>query len=163
MSELTPEQHGDCFIEIVALAGGDESHVFVDIMLNMYRLWAYESYLTFKMIIPGQPPALRLPGRAKLLIEGADWELLASRENGVHRMIRFPPGRTQRHMSFVGVQVSDVVDAVVPGNRDGWGEQIRTLIINPEPALSNHRTGFVCNDVLGVMNGDLEKFWEERE
>jgi protein subunit release factor B len=162
MSAMTVD-HGDgCYIDLLALAGGDESHVFVDIILNMYRLWAYEAYLTFRMIEPTQAPTLRLPGRAKLVIEGADWELLASRENGVHRMIRFPPGKTQRHMSFVGVQVSDRVDAPLPEGRDGWGEQIRTLIINPEPALKNHRTGFVCNDVVGVMNGDLEKFWEEK-
>lgn len=162
MSDLAQEGREGCYIDIVALAGGDESHVFVYITLNMYRLWAYEAYLTFRMIEPAHPPALRLPGRAKLLIEDADPELLAARENGVHRMIRFPPGRTQRHMSFVGVQISDRVDAPLPEGRDGWGEQIRTLIINPEPALKNHRTGFACTDVAGVMNGDLEKFWEER-
>lgn len=162
MSVMTVDHSDGCYIDLLALAGGDESHVFVDIMLNMYRLWAYESYLTFRMIEPTRPPSLRLPGRAKLVIEGADRELLASRENGIHRMIRFPPGKTQRHMSFVGVQVSDRADAPLPENRDSWGEQIRTLIIYPEPALKNHRSGFVCNDVVGVMAGDLEKFWEER-
>jgi protein subunit release factor B len=162
MSQPDQDRQEDCYIDIVALHGGDESHVFVDIMLNMYRLWAYESCLTFRSINAASGVGMRLPGRAKLLIEGADRSLLASRENGVHRMIRFPPGRTQRHMSFVGVRVSGSADAVLPEGRDGWGEQIRSLIINPEPSLTNHRTGFVTSDIVGVMSGDLQRFWEER-
>lgn len=162
MTDEAVDMSQSCYIDIAALAGGDESHLFVDIMRNMYRLWAYEAYLAFRVIDPAQPLGLRLPAQVKLLIDGADREVLASRENGVHRMIRTPPGKTQRHMSFIGVRVSDRADRPLPENRDGWGEQIRTLIVNPEPALKNHRSGFVCGDLVGVLNGDLERFWEER-
>ena len=162
MNEQAQDKPQTCYIDIQALVGGDESHVFLDIMLTIYRRWAYEDYLAFTLLEPAEPTGRRLPGRVKIFIEGADWTLLAARENGVHRMIRVPPGRTQRHMSFVGVRVSDSADTPLPEGRDGWGEQIRTLIVNPEPALKNHRTDFVCTDVAGVMAGDLNQFWEEK-
>ncbi len=79
------------FIDIVALAGGDESHVFVDMVLNMYRLWAYGNYRDCRLIEPSGTAMPRPPGRAKLCIEDTDWRALAARENGVHRLIRLPP------------------------------------------------------------------------
>jgi protein subunit release factor B len=162
MSDRAPKNPQRCTIDIVALIGGDESHAFVDMMLTMYRLWAYNHHYAIRLLEPAEWKNHNTIGRVKLLIEGADWEMLASRENGVHRIIRIPPGQTQRHMSFVGVRVSDAQDAPLPRDQDGWGEQIRSLMVNPEPALKNHRTGFVCTDIVGVMAGDLEQFWEER-
>jgi peptide chain release factor 2 len=157
-----PDPTQNCVIDVVALMGGEESHVFVDMMLNMYSLWAYNHHLPFRLLEPAQRAFHRPTERAKLLIEGADWQLLAARENGVHRMIRIPPGKTQRHMSFVGVRVTAEADTPLPEEQDGWGEQIRSLIVNPEPALKNHRSGFVCHDIVGVLAGDLDQFWEER-
>ncbi len=149
------------FIDIVALAGGDESHLFVDMVLNMYRLWAYGNDRDFRLIEPSGTSALRRTGRAKLCIESADWRMLAARENGVHRLIRLPPGGSQRHTSFVGVRVSDSADTPLPVDGSAWGEQIRSLIVHPEQVLVNHRTGFRCRDIVGVMAGDLEQFWRE--
>ncbi len=149
------------FIDIVALAGGDESHVFVDMVLNMYRLWAYGNDRDCRLIELSGASMPRPPGRAKLCIEDTDWQALAARENGVHRLIRLPPGGSQRHTSFVGVRVSDSANTPLPIDGSAWGEQIRSLIVHPEPALVNHRTGFRCKDIVGVMAGDLEQFWRE--
>ncbi len=109
------------FIDIVALAGGDESHVFVDMVLNMYRLWAYGNDRDFRLIEPSGTSALRPRGRAKLCIANADWRMLAARENGVHRLIRLPPGGSQRHTSFVGVLVSDSADTAHARRRQRLG------------------------------------------
>ena len=162
MSDINAEYRERCWIDLMALAGGDESHVFLDMMVVMYSLWAYNHHRPFRMVRPGKGPDGRPTGRASLLIENVAWEWLAARENGVHRMIRIPPGQVQRHMSFVGVRVSGSADTPLPASPADWGEQIRSLIVNPEPALKNHRTGFVCTDIVGVMAGDLEQLWEER-
>lgn len=151
-----------CYIDIIALAGGDESITFVDMMLSMYSLWAYNHGFVFTVVEPRKIVDGSVTGRVKLRIAGADPAFLAERENGIHRMIRTPPGKTQRHMSFAAVRVSDTVDAVLPQGHDSWGDEIRSLIINPEPCVKNHRTGYICRDTVGVFSGDLEQFWEER-
>lgn len=162
MSERTIDHHEGCYIDLMALAGGAESHVFLDIMLTQYSLWAYHHDHPYRLIEPVLRPSSPHNGRARLLIEGVDWQTFAARENGVHRMIRIPPRQSRRHMSFVGIRVSGSPDTPWPEGPEGWGEQIRSLIIDPEPALKNHRTGFVCPDIVGVITGNLEQFWEER-
>lgn len=162
MSDRAVDHREGCYIDLMALAGGNESHAFLDMMVTMYSLWAYNHHHPFRRIDPRQRSDSSLVGWARLLIEGADPLLLAARENGVHRMIRIPPGQDRRHMSFVGIRVSGSADTPLPEGPEQWGEQIRSLIVNPDPALKNHRTGFVCTDIVGVMAGDLEQFWEER-
>lgn len=162
MSDNRIEQPRGCYIDIVPLAGGDESLVFVDMILSMYSLWAYNHHLPFELIEPRERIYGSTMGRAKLRIVGADPAMLAERENGIHRMIRIPPGKTQRHMSFVAVRVSETADAPLPQGHDGWGDQVRSLVVEPDAYLKNHRTGFVCPDIVGVYAGDLEQFWEER-
>lgn len=162
MRDDTPEQLSSCNIDIVALAGGDESVTFVDMLLSMYSLWAYNHHFRFTRVEPRESRNGSAMGRAKLRIVGADAAMLAERENGIHRMIRIPPGKTQRHMSFAAVQVSGSADAALPPGRDGWGNEIRSLVVEPEAYVKNHRSGYVCHDIVGVLAGDLEKFWEER-
>ncbi|MDP2800724.1 MAG: PCRF domain-containing protein [Phreatobacter sp.] len=162
MFDDAADQPVSCYIDIVALAGADEGHAFVDMMLNMYRLWAYNHHLHFQVVFPRKLVERGGIDRAKLRIDGADPDMLASRENGVHRMIRTPPGKTQRRMALIGVRVCDAADAPLPEAPYGWGEQIRSLIVDPHPCVKNHCTGFECQDTVGVIAGDLDQFWEER-
>lgn len=162
MSGNEPDRTRSSCIDIVALHGGDESMVFVDMMLTMYSLWAGSQGLPFKVIEPKRTAIGRSAGRARLRIDGVDPAWLGERENGVHSMIRIPEGETRRHMSFVGIRVSRAANAPLPTAQDDWGEQIRSLVTAPYQSLTNRLTGFVCHDTAEVLAGDLDRFWQER-
>ncbi len=93
---------------------------------------------------------------------GADPDRLAGTENGIHRLIRTPPGQIRRRIALAGVRVSDFNRTPLPGTKEDWGGVIRSLIIDPHQAIKNHRTGFICTDIVAIFAGDLERFWAER-
>jgi protein subunit release factor B len=162
MSGNEPDRTKRSCIDIVALHGGDESMVFVEMMLTMYSLWAGSLGLSFKVIEPKRTIIGRSVRRARLQIDGVDPAWLGERENGVHSMIRIPEGETRRHMSFVGIRVCGSANAPLPKAQDDWGEQIRSLVTAPYQSLTNRRSGFVCHDTARVLAGDLDRFWQER-
>jgi hypothetical protein len=150
----------ECWVQLVALAGGAEATALLDMMACMYGLWAYNADLPFRLCRPGD--AEEQATRRRLRIEGLDPAWLAEREDGVHRMRRVAPDGEARPEALVGVRAASSRGWPMPACPQGWGPRIRTLFVDEDPRVVNHRSGFICRDSVGVFAGDLPRFWEER-
>jgi peptide chain release factor 2 len=106
-----PYDEGGAIVTIHPGAGGTESQDWAEMLLRMYLRWFERR--GFKVEIneaqEGDEAGLK---SATLTVEGENAYGLLQSEKGVHRLVRLSPydSANRRHTSFVGVEVSPLVN-----------------------------------------------------
>ena len=144
-------------IEIIAGAGGRESHAWAEMLLHMYERWAArQSYSVTAKEAKLQHAVIEMSGT------GAE-RLYA--EHGIHRLVRISPSDPQnrRHISFVAVCVTPIVEGHIIAPPPSWhdrssGHQIRSYVLDPYKMAKDLRTGITREDVEAVLDGDIDDF-----
>lgn len=147
-------------IDIGYIIGGDEGQVLVEMLLGMFTAWAEQQGLVHDLLerAPAFGGGLK---SAKLCIYTVDGESLAALHEGVHTMIRVPPDdpNQRRHMSVVGVRISNVTDLPLPAEMADWGDERRRYLFDPYRAITDTRLGRIEIDPAVVFAGE----WSDLE
>lgn len=143
----------DCDLHISAHFGGPEARLFAAMLLRMYTRWAERAEVRHEVaeVVDGDEGGVE---RATLRLAGEGVHERLGGEQGVHRLIRIPPGETRRAASFAIVQVEGEGDVV----SSALNEQVRTYVLHPSESVTDDRTGRRTVDAQAVLDGDLSAF-----
>ena len=143
-------------IDIGYIIGGDEGHVLVEKLLSMFTAWAEQQGLAHEVLekAPAFGGGLQ---NAKIVIYCADAEGVSALHAGAHTMVRIPPDdlNQRRHMSSVGVRISEHPDLPFPENMADWGDERRRYFYDPYRAITDARLGRLEVDPDHVFAGDF--------
>ncbi|KAI8913337.1 hypothetical protein EDD86DRAFT_200326 [Gorgonomyces haynaldii] len=116
---------GDCFIEIRAGSGGEESCDWTQMLSRMYERWAQSKDYECDKIEETKGDGAGLKS-CVLQIKGPYSYGWAKNEQGTHRFVRISPfdSNGKRHTSFVSVQVLPIL-------QDTSAQSARDITINP--------------------------------
>jgi len=168
----------DTFLEINSGAGGTESCDWANMLARMYVRWAEKKgyKVELQSETPGEEAGIK---SAAYKISGTNAYGWLKSESGVHRLVRISPfdSAAKRHTSFTSVKVYPVVDdnieiEVNPSDiridtyrssgaggqagDAGWGNQIRSYVLQPYQMVKDLRTRYETSDTQGVLDGDLD-------
>jgi len=159
----------DTFLEINSGAGGTESCDWASMLARMYVRWAERKgyKVELQSTTAGEEAGIK---SAAYKISGQNAYGWLKSESGVHRLVRISPfdSAAKRHTSFTSVKVYPVVDdnieiEVNPADiridtyrSSGWGNQIRSYVLQPYQMVKDLRTRFETSDTQGVLDGDLD-------
>ena len=109
---LSGEADGnDCYLEIIAGAGGTESQDWANMLLRMYTRWAAAHAMQVEFVeeTGGDQAGIK---SATVRINGENAYGWLKTEAGIHRLVRISPfdANSKRHTSFASVWVYPVVD-----------------------------------------------------
>ncbi|MFN3748338.1 MAG: PCRF domain-containing protein [Sphingorhabdus sp.] len=143
-------------IDIGYIIGGDEGHVLVEMLLSMFIAWAEQQSFVHELLekAPAIGGGLKY---AKIVVNCADAESVSDLHAGAHTMIRIPPDdlNQRRHMSSVGVRISDHPDLPLPEKMADWGDERRRYFYDPYRAITDARLGRLEVDPDHVFAGDF--------
>ena len=104
---------GDALVTVNAGAGGTDAQDWAEMVLRMEMRWAEKRDFQVEPleVSPGEEAGIK---SATFLVKGENAYGLYASEKGVHRLVRLSPfdAAHRRQTSFVGVEVSPVVDAI---------------------------------------------------
>lgn len=141
-------------IDIGYVIGGEEGHVLVGMLLAMFTGWAEREGLAHELVEKAPVSGGGLTS-ARLRVHGTCRATLAALHQGMHTLIRIPPGRDQRQMSCAGVRISATADQPLPDSMAGWGEERRRYVFDPYRSLTDSILGRLELDPAVVLGGDF--------
>jgi peptide chain release factor 2 len=104
---------GDALVTVNAGTGGTDAQDWAEMVLRMEMRWAEKRGFEVELLeaSPGEEAGIK---SATFLVKGENAYGLLSSEKGVHRLVRLSPfdAAHRRHTSFVGVEVSPVVQEI---------------------------------------------------
>ncbi|WP_156471535.1 peptide chain release factor 2 [Snodgrassella sp. CFCC 13594] len=106
-----PADVNNCFIDIVAGAGGTEAEDWAGMLLRMYLRYAERKGFTVEILEEDEGEIAGI-NRATIKLDGEYAYGLLRTETGIHRLVRYSPfdSNNKRHTSFASVFVYPEVD-----------------------------------------------------
>ena len=134
-------------IEITAGNDGIECRDCARIIHEMYLKWIKRHGFRYDIVRIEGEDDIGMVHKIVLDIIGDNVYEYLKNESGIHRLARISPfdPKKRRHTSFVMVAVYQ------------RGVVVRSYIFSPYKQVKTHKNDFVCDDLDGVLNGELEK------
>ena len=171
----------DSFLEVNAGAGGTESCDWASILARMYVRWAEKKGYKVDMqsVSYGEEAGIK---SVVYKITGHNAYGWLKSESGVHRLVRIthhPTGivvtsseKSQHQNRDIAMKAlksrlyqmeldrrnADINAAHEAKGDAGWGNQIRSYVLQPYQMVKDLRTGYETSDTKGVLDGDLDGF-----
>ena len=164
----------DAILSFHAGMGAEDAHAWTSMLVEMIEKWAFSRGFGFDFL--HQEPDRDGMRSASIKVLGHCAYGLLKSEQGIHRLIRIPPGSKdgRRHLSLASIHVHPVdrIDSKIPstsypdcpvctdGSKEVVGNvqltQIRSYTLDPIKSVRDHRTNFQTAEADKVLSGDLD-------
>ena len=154
----------NAILKLNAGAGGTESCDWAGMLYRMYTRWAERKGFTVEVLdyLDGDEAGIK---SVTFQVNGENAYGYLKSEKGVHRLVRISPfnaqGKRQKAKLYLLEQQKNAEK--LSGIRGevkeiGWGNQIRSYVMQPYTMVKDHRTNAEISNTNAVLDGNLDPF-----